>query len=454
MLTLLAFVLALGLLIAVHEYGHYRAALACGVRVQRFSIGFGKPLLSWRRPGNPTEFVICALPLGGYVRMLDEREAPVDPALKHLAFNTQPLRARALIVAAGPAANLLLAVLLYALVNWIGIQEPKPVLSSPAAASLAERAGLRGGEWVAQVALADEQPQAVSSFVALRWQLTQAALAGRDLRLWVAQQEGGELRELVLPLSELDVREIDRQLFERMGIVAPWSAPQVGEVSADGAAAAAGLRAGDLVHRVDGQAVNDGQHLRALIRQAVGPTGQPLAQRWDIERDGHLLSLSVQPRPELQDGVWVGRVGAFIGAAPAMVTVRFGAVDGLLQGVEKTAEVSWLTLKMIGRMLTGQASLANLSGPITIADYAGQSAGLGLAPYLLFLALISVSLGVLNLLPLPLLDGGHLMYYLYEAVTGRSVSDLWMERLQRVGLAILITLMAIALFNDVARLAG
>ena len=175
MTTLFAFVLALGLLIAVHEYGHYRMAVACGVKVLRFSVGFGKPLLTWRRKDSPTEFVLGALPLGGYVRMLDEREAPVDAAERHLAFNTQPLRSRALIVAAGPVANLLLAVALYTLVNWMGVEEPRPVLASPVAGSLAERAGLRGGEWVAQVGVADEAPADVGSFEDLRWRLTQAA---------------------------------------------------------------------------------------------------------------------------------------------------------------------------------------------------------------------------------------------------------------------------------------
>jgi regulator of sigma E protease len=454
MLTLLAFVLALGLLIAVHEYGHYRVAVACGVKVLRFSIGFGKPLLRWHRPGKPTEFVVCALPLGGYVRMLDEREAPVDPSEKHLAFNTQPLRSRAAIVAAGPAANLLLAVALYALVNWTGVEEPKPVLASPAAGSLAERSGLVGGEWVAEVAAADAEPSAVRSFEDLRWRLTQAALSGEDMTLWVASEEGEGTRAVRLALSELDVREADASLFQRIGITGPWTTPVMGDVMDGGAAAAAGLRAGDVVKSVDGRPVRDGQQLRGLIRSSVGPEGQALTQRWLLERDGQRLEVQVTPAPEQLAGVWVGRVGAYIGAAPAMTTVRLGPIDGLVQGVVKTAEVSWLTLKMMGRMLIGEASLKNLSGPLTIADYAGKSASLGLTTYLLFLALISVSLGVLNLLPLPVLDGGHLMYYLWEGVTGRSVSDVWMERLQRGGVAILMAMMAIALFNDVARLTG
>ncbi|MCU0941364.1 MAG: RIP metalloprotease RseP [Hydrogenophaga sp.] len=454
MLTVIAFIVALGLLIAIHEYGHYRVAVACGVKVLRFSVGFGRPILRWQRPGSPTEFVIGALPLGGYVRMLDEREAPVDPAERHLAFNTQPLRSRAAIVAAGPLANLLLAVVIYAGINWVGVDEPQPVLSTPVAGSVAEKAGLRSGEWVLRAGDPQGEGEPVVSFEDLRWRLTQAALDGQDLALWVAPGPDSAARPVTLPLSTLDVREADASLFRRIGVTAPYTAPLVGSVIEGGAAEAAGLREGDLVRRVDGRPVGDGQALRQLIRVSVGADGRAVTQRWEVERAGALTTLEVTPRPQQVQGEWIARVEAYIGDAPAMTTVSHGPVDGVLKGFEKTWEVSWLTLKMMGRMLIGEASLSNLSGPLTIADYAGKSASLGLTSYLMFLALISVSLGVLNLLPLPVLDGGHLMYYLYEALTGRSVSEAWMERLQRGGVVVLMALMSVALFNDVARLAG
>lgn len=451
MLTVVAFVVALGLLIAVHEYGHYRVAVACGVKVERFSIGFGKVLWRWQPKGSPTEFVVSVFPLGGYVKMLDEREGAVDPAERHRAFNTQTVGKRAAIVAAGPAANLLLAVLLYALVNWSGVEEPQPVLASPVPASVAERAGLRGGERVGAAARDGEALQPLRSFEELRWLLTRAALDGHDVRL---QLDGpGAQRELLLPLANLDVREADAQLFRQIGIVSPWTEPVIAEVMPDGAGARAGLQGGDVVLAVGSTAIVDGPQLRETIRASV-KGGEPLIQTWRIERAGQVLELAVTPQV-LRDGEqWIGRIGAMVGAPPAMVTVRHGPLEGLWNGAVRTWEVSALTLRMMGRMVIGEASLKNLSGPLTIADYAGKSASLGLTQYLVFLALISVSLGVLNLLPLPVLDGGHLMYYLWEALTGKGVSDAWMERMQRTGVALLLVMMSIALFNDVTRIFG
>lgn len=458
MLTLPAFILALGLLVTIHEYGHYRMAVAFGVKVLRFSIGFGRPIYTWRRKGNPTEFRICLLPLGGYVSMLDERESPVDPAERHLAFNTKPLKVRAAVVAAGPLANLLLAALLYSLVNWVGVEQPRAVLASPVVGSIAEKAGLLGGELVSHAAFEGDKLEPVRSFDELRWYLTQAAVSGRDLRIGVNQSSAKDPaspdRELVLTLGNLSPQTVDARLFQQIGITAPWTRPVIGEVKSGGAAEREGLKPGDVVLQIGTQRITDGQQLRQTIRGTLPPSDGEPPQVWLIERGGQRLSLSVLTDVKVEAQGRVGLIGAYVGSTPEQAEVRYGWLEGLAAGLEKTWDMSALTLGMMGQMLTGDASLNNLSGPLTIADYAGKSASQGWVSYLLFLAVISVSLGVLNLLPLPVLDGGHLMYYLWESVTGHPVPDLWMERFQRVGMATLLTLMSVALFNDVARLLG
>lgn len=455
MMTVLAFVGALGLLITVHEYGHYRVAVACGVKVLRFSVGFGKTIFKWQPKGSDTEFVIGLLPLGGFVKMLDEREAPVDAAQKHLAFNTQPLIKRSAIVVAGPLANLILAVLLYSAVNWLGVQEPKAILASPAVGSLAQRAGLVGGEHVLQAALNGDVLENMQSLEDFRWLITRGALNGHDVRVAVAQSPNLPSRELVLALAQLDVREVDAQLFQKIGITGPWTQAVIGDIQNDSAAMRAGLQAGDVVLAVDDTAVIDGQQLRQLIRASVlqkNGESMGLAKNWTVDRQGQRLNLNVVTDVKAEGTLQVGKIGAYVGAPPQLTVIRYGFLDGLFKGIAKTWDVSILTLRMMGKMVIGQASLKNLSGPLTIADFAGKSASLGLSAYLVFLALISVSLGVLNLLPLPVLDGGHLMYYLWESVTGKEVSDVWMERLQRGGVALLFCMMSIALFNDVTRI--
>ena len=464
MTYLIGLIVTLGLLIVVHEYGHYRVAVACGVKVHRFSVGFGRVLWRYQRTPQSTEFTLCALPLGGYVRMLDEREGAVPPEQLGQAFNRKSLRQRSAIVAAGPLANLALAVLLFAGAYWVGMHEPKALVGPSVPGSVAERAGLKSGDWVRAIADdADGSGQApgawreVQSMNDLMWRLTQAALQREPVRLQVSDRDGRGTRTLRLDLSTFEPREVDGALARKIGLGPAYGEPLIGKVKEGGPAARAGLLEGDRVLSIDGVGVADSHTLRERIRAAatgVAKGQEPVVQRWVVERTGRRLELAVTPRVDGATSPPIGRIEAYIGSPPEMVMVRHGPWDGFVGGFERMWDTSLFTLKMLGRMLIGEASIKNLSGPISIADYAGQSVQQGPARFLEFLAIVSVSLGVLNLLPLPMLDGGHLMVYIFEGVTGRAVSDEWLARLQRGGIAVLLLMMSVALYNDVARLLG
>ena len=452
-MTLVAFLLALGVLITVHEWGHYRVAVACGVKVLTFSIGFGQPLLRWQsrhpHPGQATEFCISLIPLGGYVKMLDEREGDVSLQDLPMAFNRQPLWARAAIVSAGPLANLLLAVCLYAATFWLGQYQTQATLAAPVIGSVAESAGLRSGDTVRRVGTSPDDLQEVASLDALRWWLLQQDTASVYLEI----QPQGKQTSHTLHLASLPEQATsqDGNPWQARGFTSAWSRAVLGEVQAGLPAHTAGLQRGDEVLRIDGHVVSDAPTLRAMVRRS-GADHAPTTQVWEILRQGHHLQFDVTPERWMDGAQYIGRIGAQVGEPPAKVWVQYGLFDGLSEAVSKTSEVAVLTLDMLGRLLTGNASLDNLSGPLAMADYAGRSASLGIGAYLSYLALVSVSLGVFNLLPLPVLDGGHLLYYLYEACTGQPPSPQWLDVMQRAGMAALVVLMVFSLFNDVVRL--
>jgi regulator of sigma E protease len=442
MTTVLAFVVTLGVLVTFHELGHYGAARWCGVKVLRFSVGFGRPWFVWRSPKTGTEWALAWIPLGGYVKMLDETEAPVAEAERSAAFNRQPLARRAFIVVAGPLANFLLAVLLYAAVAAWGTQEVKPVLGTPAVGSAAAAAGLRGGEEVLALAYdGDEYP--VRSWTDIRWHVLRAATQGDALEV---ETRGGRVQ---LRLPPPPHEGFDARWFAQTGLTLPDSRAVVGQLVPGEAAERAGLRVGDWVLSVDGRPVAHALQLRELIQAQPGRT-----LRFEVDRQGQRIGIDVAVRavaaPQAPTQTQ-GRIGAALGEPPPRVEVRHAPLDALAHGARQTWQMSVLTLRMLGRLVTGQASIKQVSGPLAIADYAGRSVDLGWVPYVLFLAVVSVSLGVLNLLPIPLLDGGRLLYYAIEFVRGRALPQRLEFAGQQLGMAVLLLIMGIALFNDISR---
>jgi len=445
LVTVLAFLVALGTLIVFHELGHYWVAHLCGVKVLRFSVGFGSPLALWRIGPDRTEWVIAAFPLGGYVKMLDEREGEVAAHERHRAFNRKSVYRRFAVVAAGPLANFLLAIVLYWALFLHGVPGLKPVLGTPVPGSPAAQAAIAAGETIVRIG---EQP--VTTWEDVRWVLLERVVDKADVTLEV-RNEKGEIAFRRLDLSAFSASDLDGDLLAKIGL-ARYSPALIGEVQAGTAGERAGLRAGDEILEVDARPIAGWAELVAAVQPRAGKS-----LTLTLRRGPEVLHIPVTPDRVEERGRAIGRIG--IGPdlrvlESQIVLVRFGPLGALGEALVKTWDISILSLQMLGKMIVGEVSLKNLSGPITIADYAGQSAQMGLTFYVRFIALISISLGVLNLLPVPVLDGGHLMYYVIEVVKGRPVSDRALEIGQRIGILVLFTLMAFAIYNDIHRLVG
>lgn len=444
--NLAAFIIALGVLITVHEFGHFWVARRCGVRVERFSIGFGKAL--WRRTDKSgTEYVIAMIPLGGYVKMLDERAEPVAPELRHYAFNNKTVGQRAAIIAAGPIANFLFAIFAYWLVFIIGVPGVRPVVGEITPNSIAAQAQIQPGT----------ELKAVDGIETPDWDAVRLQLVSKigdgHTTLSVAQFGSNQRQDKTLDLRNWAFEPDKEDPVSSLGMRprGPQIEPVLSEVQVNSAASKAGLQAGDRIVKVNGQSLTQWMTFVTLVRDNPDT---PLAL--DIERQGSSLSLTLTPDSKQVNG----KAEGFAGVVPKVIplpdeykTVRqYGPFSAILEASDKTWQLMKLTVSMLGKLITGDVKLNNLSGPISIAQGAGMSAEFGIIYYLMFLALISVNLGIINLFPLPVLDGGHLLFLAIEKLKGGPVSERVQDFSYRIGSILLVLLMGLALFNDFSRL--
>lgn len=450
--TLFAFVVTLGILVSIHEYGHFWVARRCGVKVLRFSVGFGKSLWGWT-DRHGTEYSIAAIPLGGYVKMLDEREGPVPADEQHLSFNSKPVLSRIAIVAAGPAANFLLAVFALWLMYMVGVRTLMPQVGEVVPDSPAAVAGIHSGDEIV----------AVNGVETPGWQAVNMELLAyigesRNLNVSVRSGEPGEVpegavRDKSMAIVNWLVNEEQPNPIRSLGIVpySPDIPAVIGQLAEDGAAARDGLESGDKVLRVNGETVVDWMHFVDVIRNHAGKPLQLL-----VERGGVSQEIELTPGSRSTDGETTGFIGA--GVQPVswpenMIRhLQFGPVDSLLKGAQATWSLTSMTLESLWKMVAGLVSVKNLSGPITIAKVAGASLESGLENFLYFLAMLSVSLGVLNLLPIPVLDGGHLLFYLVEMVRGKPLSEKTQTLGLKIGVTFVVGVMMLAMYNDLSRL--
>ena len=449
--TALAFLVALGVLITVHEFGHFWVARRLGVKVLRFSVGFGTPL--WKHVGkiDGTEYVVAAIPLGGYVKMLDEREGPVEQSELTRAFNRQSLKVRTAVVLAGPVFNFLFAIFAYWLILVTGDTGMRPLIGEIEPDSIAEKAGFVEGDEI--IAVGDRKTPTWESAV---YALLAESLGDQDLPVRVRDQQYLEKVRWLEARELADVTE-DGQVLERIGLSPkrPLLPAIIGEVLAGEAADRAGLRAGDELLSVDGVPLEDWGAWVTYVREHPDQK-----MSLDVRRDGVVRPVLLTTGHRIDDGgTLIGRIGASVQVPEQLreeyrAEIRLGPVDAVGAAVQKTWDLSVLMLKMLGKMLVGEASVKNLSGPISIAESAGRSASYGLVYFLKFLAVVSISLGVLNLLPVPILDGGHLLYFLIEALKGSPLSESAQIQGQRIGILILLGLMTLAFYVDISRLLG
>ena len=450
--SVIAFVVTLGVLVTVHEFGHFWVARRLGIKVLTFSVGFGRALWSHRSRKDETEYVIATIPLGGYVKMLDESEGNVAMHERHRAFNRQPLSTRVAVVVAGPAFNFLFAILAYWCMYMIGVDGLRPIVAEAAPGSVAERAGFRSGDEIESV-----QGEEVATWQSAVQAMIAASLGERRLEVEVVDASHRR-QDRVIDLGSIVVDDLTRgRFFERTGLVParPVLPAVIGRVEPGRPAQRDGLRPGDRVVRADGETVASWSDWVRIVRARPGDTFVV-----EIERDG--VGFALRLTPDVEQGVAgarFGRIGAGVREPEGLVdrfyvTERHDPWTAFAKGVAKTGEISVLTLRMMWKMLLLEVSLENLSGPIGIAEYAGASAQFGISRFLEFLGIVSVSLGILNLLPIPLLDGGHLLYYAVEFVRGRPVSEASRFTAQRLGIVLLVGLMGLALYNDLVRLLG